>query len=415
MPKAGVVRIATAQTHTHSTLQETLSNLQSLTRRAAKQHVDILLFPEAYLGGYPRGATFGAAVGARTDSGREQFLHYFKGCVDLGDIPAGGGQAWVERKVGSAGDGTREELERVARETGVFIVVGCVERCGGSLYCAVVYVDPKRGVVGKRRKVMPTGSERLIWAQGQPASLRAVTTTIRGTKVTLAAAICWENYMPLLRHALYSQNVNLYLAPTADARDTWLPLMRTVAGEGRCFVVSGNQAMRKEHVQPWIKIAALAEGEGTSAGKAAAAVNGEEQKPKEDGRKVTTTEGGGEVLLPAGANGTAQEEVSEPPVGDKKKRRESFVTRDGDQIILPDRASCGGKTSAGAATVDPAAVGHGNEGWVTRGGSCIIGPTGQILVGPVWEKDDELLIVDADFDDCIRGRLDLDVAGSYSR
>jgi nitrilase len=130
---------------------------------ARTQSIDLLLFPEAYLGGYPRGASFGAnAVGSRTPAGREQFLQYFKDAVDLGDTPEGGGRAWVEKTLeqpreGVRGDGTREELERVARETGVFLVVGLVERSGGTLYCAVLYVCPRLGMLGKRRKVMPVG------------------------------------------------------------------------------------------------------------------------------------------------------------------------------------------------------------------------------------------------------------------
>ena len=160
--------LAVSQSHTLSTLHETLSALETTTQHAANLGVSLLLFPEAYLGGYPRNCTFGAAVGARKDSGREQFLQYFKGAVDLGDTPAGAGDEWVKRTlplptaadedgggVGVRGDGTREFLEKVARETGVFVAVGIVEKAGGSLYCSVVYVEPARGVLGKRRKVMP--------------------------------------------------------------------------------------------------------------------------------------------------------------------------------------------------------------------------------------------------------------------
>ncbi|TGO57290.1 hypothetical protein BCON_0067g00110 [Botryotinia convoluta] len=302
------ITLAVSQSHTLSTNAETLEALSQQCRKASKQSPspDLILFPEAYLGGYPRGADFGAVVGSRDQKGREQFLNYFKDAVDMGDTPEGAGEKWVKRELegqgegGShvrRGDGTREELELVARETGIFIVTGFVERAGGTLYCAVVYVCPKLGVIGKRRKVMPTGSERLVWGQGQPSSLRAVTTTIKGVKLTLAAAICWENYMPLLRHSLYSQNVNLYLAPTADHRDAWTALMRT-----------------KQNQPAWI-------------------------------------------------------------YGEKSE----------------------------------------SEEFTSRGGSCIVSPQGEILKGPLWEDDDGLITVEVDFDDCVRGRLDLDVAGSYSR
>ncbi len=157
--------IAVAQSHTLSSLAETLSALESTTQRAATSGVDVLLFPEAYLGGYPRSCSFGSLVGSRQDVGREQYLRYFKEAVDLGDTPAGAGDGWVGRRLpvekgtnGDSqfrGDGTREYLEQVASKTGVFLVVGVVERAGGSLYCAAVYVEPGRGIIGKRRKVMP--------------------------------------------------------------------------------------------------------------------------------------------------------------------------------------------------------------------------------------------------------------------
>jgi len=317
------LKLAVAQARTLATATSTLQALEATTRAASASGVDVILFPEAYFGGYPRTCSFGAAVGARDPAGRDQFLEYFHAAVDLGDTPDGAGEAWTDKRLPVAkgaryrGDGIREELERVARETGVFVVTGVVERAGGSLYCSAVYVCPREGVVGKRRKVMPTGSERLIWAQGSPSSLKAVTTTIKGVRLTLAAAICWENYMPLLRHSLYSQNVNLYLAPTADARDTWVPLMRTIGCEGRAFVLSANQCVTRKNLPPWIKAAA--------------------------------------------------------------------------QVMDDDE-------------------------FVSRGGSCIISPQGEVLAGPMWEVEDGgVLSVEVDFEDCERGRLDLDVAGSYSR
>lgn len=170
------IRVATASPATQNTREATMAQLESLTRTAAENKADFLLLPEAYLGGYPRGSDFGCKIGGRTEEGRDEFRRYFRDAVDLGDCVGAGGagglEKWVKRELeggekgekdaedeggddGGRGDGTREELERVARETGVFVVVGLVERAGGSLYCAVVYVCPRRGVVGKRRKVMP--------------------------------------------------------------------------------------------------------------------------------------------------------------------------------------------------------------------------------------------------------------------
>lgn len=369
------LRLAVAQCHTLSTTSATLSALEETVKLARSEDVDLILFPEAYLGGYPRTATFGASVGARRPEGREQFLQYFKDAVDLGDTPEGAGSRWVNRELelpknGVRGDGTREELERIARDSGVFIVTGLVERCGGTLYCGVVYICPRMGVLGKRRKVMPTGSERLIWGQGQPSSLRAITTTIKGVKLTLAAAICWENYMPLLRQSLYSQNVNLYLAPTADARDAWQSLMRTVACEGRCFVLSSNQCMKKSNIPRWItqnEVSVQHVGEHT--------------------------------------NGHTRSPISH-------MRRKSMIVEDGNEIVLPERRD-------NNATFQPdfeTSQGKPNpEDFVCRGGSCIVSPVGEVISGPLWDDENGFLTVDVDFDDCLRGRLDLDVGGSYSR
>lgn len=146
------LRLAVSQAHTLKTTNETISALEKIVQKAASGGVDLVLFPEAYLGGYPRTANFGAVVGGRDDSGREQYLQYFKDAVDLGDTPMGAGDAWVRKELakpdngqGIRGDGKREELEKIAKDTGVFIVTGVIEKSGGTLYCAVVYVCPKLG------------------------------------------------------------------------------------------------------------------------------------------------------------------------------------------------------------------------------------------------------------------------------
>ncbi|KAI9795520.1 MAG: Nitrilase [Piccolia ochrophora] len=443
--------VAVAQSRTLADTQSTLAALDSTARQAAASGVRLILFPEAYLGGYPRGCSFGATVGARSDQGREQYLHHSRSAVDLGDVPTGAVADWVDRKLPVAkgadrrGDGTREELERIARETGVFVVTGLVEKSGGSLYCAMVYVCPRQGMLGKRRKVMPTGSERLIWAQGSPSTLRAVTTTIDGVKLTMGAAICWENCMPLLRHSLYSQNVNLYLAPTADARDTWLPLMRTIALESRAVTMSANQCVRNRNTPPWIWPPSIGGHMKTDNRTVDDGVKN--PLPRRSSSTVTKTEDNHEITWPSSSSGqqpsknqaprggnshetslplTVSKESSVISSGDEEspalqstfRRRSSLVTKteDNHEITWPDPQAPLTHDRTHSNSV-PSRVGkeHGDD-FACRGGSCIVGAMGEVVAGPLWEVEDGgLLIADVDFDDCERGRLDLDVAGSYSR
>lgn len=365
--------VGIAQVHTQQTTEATLDVLRVYTKRAAAKDVSILLFPEAFLGGYPRTCNFGAAIGARTEEGRTQFLNYYQSCVDLGDTARGEEDTWLKKKLdvnedtGRRGDGTREYLEDVARETGVFLVVGMVERAGGSLYCTAVYVDPAKGIVSKRRKVQPTGSERLVWAQGQPSSLKAVSATIKGVKVVMGTAICWENYMPLLRYALYSQGVNLWLAPTADPRATWEPLMKTIACEQRCWVLSANQCIKSKDLPGWI--------------------TGNKQPAAEE---------------PA-TNGT---ENSQPGY----RRRSSVTTRteENHEIAWRPKSDTIGESAAVVEGEDASA-------FASAGGSCIVSPMGETVIGPIWNKDEELLYAEIDFEECDRGRLDFDATGHYGR
>lgn len=295
--------------------------------------------------------------------------------------------------------------------------------------------------------------------------------------------------MPLLRHSLYSQNVSLYLAPTADARDTWLPLLRTIAIEGRCFVLSSNQCIRKANLPDWID-GEKAGQNGVSAGPKPPQIRRDiSSAPSDSGkpagklghrrdksrRKSVFTIDGHEICLPIRDDTQQSEEVFEesgspsqtPGSAEKKKRRQSVFTEDGNEICL----SSDGDTKSQLAPESQSSVnigdpvnpyqalnnGHGKRrksiftddgheiclpplreestkpdvkvesqlsngsgkamlsDFACRGGSCIVSPLGEVLSGPSWEKEEDLLVVDVDFDDCLRGRLDMDVAGSYSR
>ncbi|WP_054301111.1 carbon-nitrogen hydrolase family protein [Gemmobacter sp. LW-1] len=196
-------------------------------REAAGQGARLIVFPEAYLGGYPKGASFGAPIGMRKPEGRAAFARYHAAAIDL--------------------DGPElAQLAEACAETGAFVVVGVIERDGATLYCTAVYLDGAKGIVGKHRKLMPTAAERLVWGFGDGSTMPAFKTDFG----TIGAVICWENYMPALRMHMYDQGVTLYCAPTADDRDTWLPTMRHIAMEGRCFVLTACQHITRAAFGP---------------------------------------------------------------------------------------------------------------------------------------------------------------------
>jgi nitrilase len=116
-----------------------------------------------------------------------------------------------------------------------------MEKDGGTLYCTVLFFGPDGTLLGKHRKLMPTAMERLIWGFGDGSTITVLDTPFG----KLGAVICWENYMPLLRTAMYAKGVQIYCAPTADDRDTWASTMQHVALEGRCFVLSACQYLTR--------------------------------------------------------------------------------------------------------------------------------------------------------------------------
>ncbi|MEZ4999648.1 MAG: carbon-nitrogen hydrolase family protein [Bacteroidales bacterium] len=133
-------------------------------------------------------------------------------------------------------------IEELSRKSGAYISMGITERDGKSLYCTQLFFSPKKGLLGKHRKIKPTAAERIVWAEGDASTLSTFRTPF-GIAGTL---ICWENFMPMARMAMYSRNVTIYIAPTADNRESWQTAIRHIAQEGRCFVISCNQFSRYE-------------------------------------------------------------------------------------------------------------------------------------------------------------------------
>jgi nitrilase len=185
----------------------------------------LVLFPEALLPGYPRGMSFGAVVGNRSERGRNEYARYYREAIAEND------------------PGFRE-IQEMARFLEADLAVGVSEKeeTTGTLYCSIFYFDARGSFLGRHRKLKPTGSERVIWGEGDGSTLPVFDT---GYGI-YGGLICWENYMPLARMAMYLQGIQIYLAPTADCRDAWQTTLRHIAAEGRCYVLGCNQILTPE-------------------------------------------------------------------------------------------------------------------------------------------------------------------------
>jgi nitrilase len=287
-----VVRVAVVQAGSVVFDREKcLEKARALIGDAAAGGAELVVFPEAFIPGYPKGLDFGARVGMRFPEGREDFRRYWEAAVDV------------------PGDAT-ETLSGAARERGVHLVIGVIERAFGTLYCTVLFFAPDGTMLGIHRKLMPTAMERLVWGFGDGSTLPVFETPLG----RLGAVICWENYMPLLRTAMYAKSIQLYCAPTADDRDTWVQSMRHIALEGRCFVLSCCQYLKR---------------------------------------------------------------------GDCPEDYAAIQGNDPQTVLM-------------------------------RGGSCIVGPLGQVLAGPDYDGE-RILSAELDMREIARGKYDFDVTGHYAR
>jgi len=273
--------------------QKTLEKAVGYIKEAAEQDVKLLVFPESFIPAYPSGLGFGTVVGSRTEAGRDQFREYWEESVEV------------------PGPET-QKLSSLAKEYGMYIVMGVTERdtVSKTLYCTLLYFSPNSGLMGKHRKLKPTAAERLVWGDGDSTTLSTFDTEIG----KIGGLICWENYMPLARMAMYRKGVELYVAPTADARDSWNSTMIHIAREGRCYVIGCNQLIRKSDYPDHLR---------------------------------------------------------------------DYLAEDRPELL-------------------------------SRGGSVIVSPMGEILAGPLYGEEG-LLTADANMEELVRSKMDFDVIGHYSR
>ncbi|MEM1330071.1 MAG: carbon-nitrogen hydrolase family protein [Planctomycetota bacterium] len=216
-------RVAIAQTSpVLFDIEGSLKRTADWAARAASEGAELVLFPEAMISAYPKGSTFGSYLGGRTGKGRDLFLRYHESACEMpGPVT--------------------EQLAQIAGDNGIALVIGVIERDGGTLYCTVAHFDETGRYLGRRRKLMPTGTERLAWGYGDLSDHRAY--DVGAGRV--ASVICWESYMPLLRTATYQLHPQIYCAPTLDDRECWTASMRHIAIEGRCFVMSACQCLQR--------------------------------------------------------------------------------------------------------------------------------------------------------------------------
>jgi nitrilase len=205
-------------------IEKTVEIVISWVEKGVNEGCELLLFPESFIPCYPRGLNFDAFIGRRTDKSRNQWLDYWNNSIETSS-------EYIEK------------ISNAIQKANLFVALGVTEKesTGGSLHCSLLYFDNQGKLIGKHRKIKPTGLERYIWAESDGSTLVSFDTQIG----KIGGLICWENYMPLARMSMYQRGVEIYLAPTADSRETWQNTMQHIALEGRCFVLASNQFVKK--------------------------------------------------------------------------------------------------------------------------------------------------------------------------
>ncbi|CAH2079725.1 unnamed protein product [Thlaspi arvense] len=222
--QSSIIRASIIQASTvYNDTPKTIEKAEKLIAEAASGGTELVVFPEAFIGGYPRGFRFGMGVGVFNEDGRDEFRKYHASAIHVPGPEV-------------------EKLAEIARKYNVYLVMGAIEKDGYTLYCTALFFSSEGRFLGKHRKVMPTTTERCIWGYGDGSTIPVYDTPLG----KLGAAICWENRMPLYRTALYAKGVEIYCAPTADGSKEWQSSMLHIALEGGCFVLSACQFCRRK-------------------------------------------------------------------------------------------------------------------------------------------------------------------------
>jgi len=198
--------------------ERTLDRLEERAAEAARNGAELVVFPETFVPVYPSSRWAKAFAGWQNEGAKETFARIAQNAVAVGS-PA-------EHRLGA-----------VAKELGVWLVTGVNEieaERPGTIYNSLLYHAPDGSLALHHRKLVPTNHERLIWGQGDGRGLHAVQTGFG----RIGGLICWENYMPLARFALYESGVEIYIACTADDSDAWQSTLVHIARESRAYVVS---------------------------------------------------------------------------------------------------------------------------------------------------------------------------------
>lgn len=205
----------------------TIDKVVGLISEAAGEGAELIAFPETFVAGYPSWADFTNAAAFDDPMQKQAFAQYLGSAVDVAA-------------------GHLDPVVQASAEHGMFVYLGMAERSisGGSIYATLAAIHPEHGLVGTHRKLKPTYGERLMWADGDGAGLRAH--DFAGSKVS--GLNCWENWMPLARAAMYAQGPEVHIATWPGSPELTADISRFVAMEGRLFVVSSGGILREDHL-----------------------------------------------------------------------------------------------------------------------------------------------------------------------